>query len=42
MFVTRRLSIDADGNLQWHQRMVSRVGVIDLTSIYVRQRALVP
>jgi hypothetical protein len=42
MFVTRRLSIDADGNLQWHQRMVSRVGVINLTSTYVRQRALVP
>jgi hypothetical protein len=42
MFVTRRLSIDADGNLQWRQRMVSRVGVMNLSSTYVPQRTLVP
>jgi hypothetical protein len=42
MFVTRRLSVDANGNLQWRQRMVSQVGVMNLSSTYVPQRALVP
>ena len=42
MFVTRRLSIDANGNLQWRQRMVSQVGVMNLLSTYVPQRQLVP
>lgn len=42
MFVTRRLSIDAGGNLQWKQRMVSQVGVMNLVSTYVPQRAFVP
>ena len=42
MFVTRRLSVDANGNLQWRQRMVSQVGVMNLSSTYVPQRTLVP
>jgi len=42
MFVTRRLSVDANGNLQWRQRMVSQVGVMNLSSTYVPQRAIVP
>lgn len=42
MFVTRRLSVDANGNLQWRQRMVSQVGVMNLSSTYVPQRAILP
>lgn len=42
MFVTRRLSIDANGNLQWRQHMVSQAGVMNLSSTYVPQRNLVP
>jgi len=42
MFVTSRLDIDANGNLEWRQRMVSQVGVMNLQSTYVPQRRLVP
>jgi hypothetical protein len=41
MFVAQHLSVDADSNLQWRQRMVSQAGVMNLSSTYVRQRALV-